>query len=51
MKTYAKKKYYYFSLVQKILIKNLKVNTMDLQNLSKAPDEMASILNKAYPHE
>tara|TARA_B100000886_G_C20402036_1_gene483019 strand:+ start:270 stop:1271 length:1002 start_codon:yes stop_codon:yes gene_type:complete len=23
----------------------------DLQNLSKAPDEMASILNKAYPHE
>ena len=23
----------------------------DLQNLSKAPDEMAAILNKAYPHE
>lgn len=23
----------------------------DLQNLAKAPDEMAAILNKAYPHE
>ena len=23
----------------------------DLQNLSKAPDEMAAILNKAYPQE
>jgi 5'-3' exonuclease len=23
----------------------------DLQNLSKAPDEMAAILNKAYPHQ
>jgi 5'-3' exonuclease len=23
----------------------------DLQNLSKAPDEMAAILNRAYPHE
>jgi hypothetical protein len=22
----------------------------DLQNLAKAPDEMAAILNKAYPH-
>ena len=25
--------------------------TWDLQNLAKAPDEMAAILNKGYPHE